>query len=114
MTAFDSFLQVTETGGDDRGAFARYAAEGRRLAGLSLRDVAVEFRTAAGTVSRWENGHSAPSAIARREIIEFYRTRVRKIRDAASASVERSAATLAGGASAGRTTRMTAMGSRSR
>ena len=53
----------------DRATFSRLLRDGRALAGMSLRDAAGEFRTAPGTVSRWENGYCAPPVIARREII---------------------------------------------
>jgi transcriptional regulator with XRE-family HTH domain len=85
MNPLDAFLGKSEALPDARETFADLAAKGRELAGMSLREAATEFRTAAGTVSRWENGYSAPPAIARREIIAFYRKRVRKIRDAMEA-----------------------------
>jgi hypothetical protein len=88
MTSFESFLCATETYVDARETFGGFAAEGRQLTGMSLRQAAIEFRTAAGTISRWENGHSAPPAISRREIIVFYRTRVRKIRDASASKTQ--------------------------
>ncbi|MBI5529790.1 MAG: hypothetical protein HY897_25985 [Deltaproteobacteria bacterium] len=113
MKAFDSFLKVSEADAEVRETFARLAAEGRRLAGMSLREAAIEFRTAAGTVSRWENGYSAPPAISRREIISFYRTRVRRIRDA-SASENRRHTRSASDRSADSTAPMAATGPRSR
>ena len=113
MTAFDSFLMASESGADAREKFAHLAAEGRRLAGMSLREAAVEFRTAPGTVSRWENGYSAPPAIARREIINFYRTRVRKIRNAA-ASEQRFDSPSTDNLAADSVSPMAAMGVRSR
>ena len=113
MSAFDYFLKASETGAEARETFAHLAAEGRRLAGMSLREAAVEFRTAPGTVSRWENGHSAPPAISRREIVGFYRTRIRKIRDAAAAENKRDTRS-SGANSADSTEPLAAMITRSR
>jgi transcriptional regulator with XRE-family HTH domain len=80
MNVFLSYAQRAQEGQlDSRESFASFAREGRKLIGMSLRDVANQFRTAPGTVSRWENGHAAPPIIARQAIIEFFRSRVQRI-----------------------------------
>ena len=61
----------------DRATFSRLLRDGRALAGVSLRDAADEFKTALNTISRWENGYSAPPVVARREIIWQLSARVR-------------------------------------
>lgn len=53
-----------------RKKFARLMTEGRLSSGMSLREAADEFRTAPGTVSRWEKGYSVPAAWD--EILSFY------------------------------------------
>jgi DNA-binding transcriptional regulator YiaG len=57
----------------DRSAFARAIRSGLKRTGMSLRDAATLFRTAPGTVSRWENGISAPPPVARKEILRVLR-----------------------------------------
>lgn len=63
----------------DKQAFSSLVREGRELTGLSLRDAAQSFRTAPGTVSRWENGHTAPPVVARYAVVDLLVTRVARI-----------------------------------
>ena len=77
----DDYLKESKGEDEVRNKFAGLAAEGRRLTGLSLREAAIEFCTSAGTVSRWENGYSAPPIVSQREVINFYRTRIRQLLD---------------------------------
>jgi len=63
----------------DKQAFGSIVRDGRALSGMSLRDAAELFRTAPGTVSRWENGHTAPPLVARRAIRDLLVTRVSRI-----------------------------------
>jgi transcriptional regulator with XRE-family HTH domain len=54
----------------DEQTFAKLMKEGHERTGMSLLEVAQIVRTAPGTVSRWENGHSAPYVTVREAIIK--------------------------------------------
>jgi hypothetical protein len=63
----------------DKQAFSWIVREGLALTGLSVREAAELFRTAPGTVSRWENGHTAPAMVARLAIRDRLAARVARI-----------------------------------
>jgi hypothetical protein len=63
----------------DKQAFGRIVRDGLALTGMSVRDAAALFHTAPGTISRWENGHTAPPLIAREKVRELLMTRVSRI-----------------------------------
>lgn len=86
-------LEVVGVDVTDKATFSRFVRDGRALAGMSLRDAANEFRTAPGTVSRWENGFCAPPVVARREILRLFSTRIRKIAAQMAENQEESAPT---------------------
>lgn len=71
----------------DKQAFSRIVREGLALTGLSVRDAAELFRTAPGTVSRWENGHTAPAMVARHAVRDLLATRVSRIASSLSRRV---------------------------
>ena len=80
MEQFTRFLdeaKVADLG--DKQAFSRIVREGLALTGMSVRDAAELFRTAPGTVSRWENGHTAPPLVARDAVRKLLVTRVSRI-----------------------------------
>ena len=80
MDEFTSYIDVAcKADPADRETFRRLVRDGRALLGMSLREAADEFRTAPGTVSRWENGHSAPAVVARQAIIRFFVARIQRI-----------------------------------
>ena len=54
---------------NDKRLFCSFLKEGLQLTRMSVRDAALVFKTAPGTVSRWENGHTAPPVIARHAVI---------------------------------------------
>ncbi|MEK7138923.1 MAG: helix-turn-helix transcriptional regulator, partial [Patescibacteria group bacterium] len=49
----------------NKAVFVRLFKRGRMLSGISTQKAAEKFRTSPGTISRWENGHSAPPVLAR-------------------------------------------------
>lgn len=63
----------------DKAIFSQLVRRGRALAGMSLREAADQFKTAPGTISRWENGYCAPPVIARRLVIRFFSNRIQRI-----------------------------------
>lgn len=63
----------------DKGAFSRILGDGLGLTGMSLRDAATLFKTAPGTISRWENGHCAPPVIAREAVVRYFVTRIKRM-----------------------------------
>lgn len=63
----------------DKQIFSSIMHEGLALTGMSVRDAAVLFRTAPGTVSRWENGHTAPAIVARYAVRDLLVNRVARI-----------------------------------
>lgn len=63
----------------DKQMFNSIVHEGLALTGMSVRDAAVLFRTAPGTVSRWENGHTAPAIVARYAVRDLLVSRVARI-----------------------------------
>jgi hypothetical protein len=71
----------------DKQAFSLIVREGLALTGMSVRDAAELFRTAPGTVSRWENGHTAPPLVARRAVRDLLVTRVSRIASSISRHV---------------------------
>ncbi len=80
MEQYSRFLREAERVDlRDKQAFSRIVREGLELTGMSVRDAAELFRTAPGTVSRWENGHTAPAMVARQAIKELLATRVSRI-----------------------------------
>lgn len=52
--------------------FAQFIKEYRIKTGKSLYDIAQICHTGAGTVSRWENGYTAPPLAARNAIIKLF------------------------------------------
>jgi transcriptional regulator with XRE-family HTH domain len=77
---FTTFLnQAQRADLRDKKAFSLIVREGLALTGMTVRDAAELFRTAPGTVSRWENGHSAPPLIARDAVRDLLVTRVSRI-----------------------------------
>lgn len=80
MQQFTRFLSEAEHADlHDKQAFARLVRDGLALTGLSVRAAAELFRTAPGTVSRWENGHTAPPMVARQAVMKLLTTRVSRI-----------------------------------
>lgn len=80
MEQFTRFLKEAERADlRDKQAFARIVRDGLALTGMSVRDAAELFRTAPGTVSRWENGHTAPPMVARQAVSNLLATRVSRI-----------------------------------
>lgn len=71
----------------DRQAFSSIVREGLALTGMSVREAAVMFRTAPGTVSRWENGHTAPAMVARSAVRDLLVARVSRIASSLSRNV---------------------------
>jgi DNA-binding transcriptional regulator YiaG len=63
----------------DKQNFSFIVREGLALTGMSVRDAAQLFRTAPGTVSRWENGHTAPPLVARNAVRDLLVARVSRI-----------------------------------
>lgn len=77
---FTRFLKEAERADlRDKHAFGQIVRDGLALTGMSVRDAAELFRTAPGTVSRWENGHTAPPLIAREKVRDLLITRVSRI-----------------------------------
>ena len=70
----------------DKQVFSFIVREGLALTGMSVRDAAELFRTAPGTVSRWENGHTAPPMVARIAVKDLLVTRVSRIEASLSVS----------------------------
>jgi hypothetical protein len=66
----------------DKEMFAFVVREGLTLTGMSVRDAGELFRTAPGTVSRWENGHTAPALVARYAVRDLLVNRVTRIASA--------------------------------
>lgn len=56
----------------DAELFCSLVAKGLAVTGLTLEEVAAEFNTAPGTVSRWANRHTAPALFERKTIVEFF------------------------------------------
>ncbi len=84
---FTNFLnQAQRTDLSDKQAFSSIVREGRALTGMSVRDAAELFRTAPGTVSRWENGHTAPPLVARDAVRDLLVTRVSRIESSLAVS----------------------------
>ena len=69
----------------DRALFVELLRIGRQLSGRTLYELAQEFNTGAGTVSRWEHGHAAPPPVARTAIIGRLKVLVGRIAAAATA-----------------------------
>lgn len=81
MERFTQFL-VAVKGADlsDKRVFSSLVKEGLALTGMSVREAGQVFRTAPGTVSRWENGHTAPPLVARKVIVDMLAARVSRIK----------------------------------
>jgi transcriptional regulator with XRE-family HTH domain len=80
MDRFTAFLdQAHQADLRDKQTFSFIVREGLALTGMSVRDAAELFRTAPGTVSRWENGHTAPPLVARDAVRNLLVTRVSRI-----------------------------------
>ena len=80
MHQFETFIRAaTEANLEDRQVFSQIVHDGLALTGMSLRDAATVFRTSPGSISRWENGHSAPSLLGREMIRDVFVTRVTRI-----------------------------------
>jgi DNA-binding transcriptional regulator YiaG len=80
MERFTHFLAEAKTADlANKRTFSLIVREGLALTGMSVRDAAELFRTAPGTVSRWENGHTAPPLVARRAVRDLLVTRVQRI-----------------------------------
>ena len=91
MERLNQFLETTRRADlRDKQAFALMVHEGIALLGLSVRDAAPLFKTAPGTVSRWEHGHTAPALVAREAVRSLLMTRVSR----AAAAMARPAATV--------------------
>jgi hypothetical protein len=84
---FTDFLnQAKKADLADKQAFSFVVREGLALTGMSVRDAAKLFRTAPGTVSRWENGHTAPPLVARDAVRDLLVTRVSRIESSLAVS----------------------------
>jgi len=80
MEQFTHFLAEAKSADlADKQTFSWIVREGLALTGMSVREAADLFRTAPGTVSRWENGHTAPPLVARRAVRDLLEIRVRRI-----------------------------------
>lgn len=80
MERFTRFLETAQKADlGDKQAFASIVREGIALLGMSVREAAVLFKTAPGTVSRWENGHTAPALVARDAVRNLLTTRINRI-----------------------------------
>lgn len=80
MERFTQFLETAQAADlKDKQAFALMVREGIALLGMSVRDAGVLFKTAPGTVSRWENGHTAPALVARDAVRNLLTTRINRI-----------------------------------
>jgi transcriptional regulator with XRE-family HTH domain len=79
MDRHRAFLEKTAGEVADHEEFQALFAEGMEFTGMSLRDAAHAFKTAPGTISRWMNGHTAPSQVAREAILRDLRHRVQRI-----------------------------------
>lgn len=87
MDRFTAFLdQAQRADLKDKQAFSFVVREGLALTGMSVRDAAELFRTAPGTVSRWENGHTAPPLVARNAVRDLLVTRVSRIESSLAVS----------------------------
>jgi len=79
---FDKYLTESKNPDlRDKLTFSRLVSTGLELTGMTLREAAVTFKTAPGTVSRWENGYCAPPMIAREKVVSLLVARVRRIRE---------------------------------
>jgi hypothetical protein len=87
-TQFERYLGEAK-GADlrDKQIFSRLVGNGLALTGMTLREAAVTFKTAPGTVSRWENGYCAPPMIAREKIVSVLTARVRRIHEKSAVAV---------------------------
>ncbi len=81
MDDFTRYLEDARSANSsmDKVIFGRLVRNGRALAGMSLREAADQFKTAPGTISRWENGYCAPPVISRRLIVRFFNNRIQRI-----------------------------------
>ena len=87
MDRFTNFLnQAKKANLEDKQAFSFVVREGLALTGMSVRDAAKLLRTAPGTVSRWENGHTAPPLVARDAVRDLLVTRVSRIESSLAVS----------------------------
>ncbi len=81
-TQFEHYLvEAKDADLRDKQIFSRLVENGLALTGMSLREAAVTFKTAPGTVSRWGNGYCAPPMIAREKIVSILAARVRRIHE---------------------------------
>lgn len=71
--------EVSNADLNDREVFARCVRVGLQLSGMTVREAGALLKTAPGTVSRWANGHSAPSRLMRGGVVQVFVRRVRKI-----------------------------------
>lgn len=79
-TLFEKYLDEAQDADlRDKQIFGRLVGQGLALTGMTLREAAVTFKTAPGTVSRWGNGYCAPPMIAREKIMSILTARVRRI-----------------------------------
>ena len=93
MNAFEQYVAHASAADlTDKTVFSDAVREGLELTGMSLREAADTFKTAPGTVSRWENGHCAPPMVARIAIIGIFLSRARRI----AARLERETLAAAG------------------
>lgn len=79
-TAVERYLDDAERFDGSKSAFQQLVREGLALTTLTLREVAMALETAPGTVSRWQNGHTAPAAFMRPRVVAFFKKRVRRLR----------------------------------
>jgi DNA-binding transcriptional regulator YiaG len=87
MDRFTTFLNKAKQADlGDKQVFSFIVREGLALTGMSVRDAAKLFRTAPGTVSRWENGHTAPPLVARDAVRDLLVTRVARIESSLAVS----------------------------
>ena len=74
------YLQDVEDANlQDKPIFISLLRRGRAITNLTLRDLAKIAGTAPGTISRWENGYSAPPLVSRKAVIDFLYDLVQKI-----------------------------------
>ena len=64
---------------EDKPTFALLLRRGRAISTLTLRELAIFAVTSPGSISRWENGYSAPPLVSRKAVIKFLYDLLQKI-----------------------------------